>query len=52
LGRSFPESKYTCSSSQICWSSQKRKGKYINCFYIWRCKLKLSSSIWKVNYLS
>jgi hypothetical protein len=49
LGRSFPEFKYTYSSSQTCWSSQKRKGKCISCIYIWRCTLKLSSNIWQVN---
>ena len=32
LGRSSLESKYTCSSSQTFWSSQKRKGKYITIF--------------------
>jgi hypothetical protein len=30
LGRSSLESRYTCFSSQTCWSLQKRKGKYIH----------------------
>jgi len=34
FGRSSLESKYTCSSSQTSWSSQKRKGKYITIFVL------------------
>jgi hypothetical protein len=39
LGRSSPEFRYTYSSSQTCWSSQRRKGKSINCICIVRCTL-------------
>jgi hypothetical protein len=45
LGKSCLEFKGTYSSSQTCWSLQKRKGKYI-CFCIAIHKWKLSLCTW------